>query len=45
MQFRGWLQVVAIGGLTGMTSLIAAESPLIDAVKKQDVPAVATLLK
>ena len=45
MRFRGWLQVVAIGCLAGMTSLLAAESPLIDAVKQRDAQAVATLLK
>ncbi len=45
MRFRGWLHVVAIGCLAATTSVSAAGSPLIDAVKKQDVQAVRTLLK
>jgi uncharacterized protein len=45
MRFRGWLLVVAIGCLAGTLSIVAAESPLIDAVKKQDVQSVRTLLK
>ena len=45
MRFRGWLHVVAIGYLTGTMSVFAAGSPLIEAVKKQDVQAVRTLLK
>ena len=40
MRFRGWLHVVAIGCLAGTMSVFAAGSPLIDAVKKQDVQAV-----
>jgi ankyrin repeat protein len=55
MRFRGWLHVVAIGCLTGTMSVGAAQpspdgfggvsrSPLIEAVKKQDVQAVRTLL-
>jgi uncharacterized protein len=45
MRCRGWLNVVAIGCLAGTMSVFAAGSPLIEAVKKQDVPAVQTLLK
>jgi len=45
MRFRGWLHVVAIGCLAGTISVFAAGSPLIDAVKKQDVQAVRGLLK
>jgi ankyrin repeat protein len=45
MRLRGWLQIVAIGCLAGAISLGAAGSPLIDAVKKQDVQAVRALLK
>ena len=45
MRFRGSLLVVAIGCLAGTLSIVAAESPLIDAVKKQDVQSVRTLLK
>ena len=45
MRFRGWLHVVAIGCLAGTMSVFAAGSPLIDAVKKQDVQAVRALLK
>ena len=45
MRFRGWLHVVALGCLVGTMSVLAAESSLIEAVKKQDVQAVRTLLK
>jgi uncharacterized protein len=45
MRFRGWFHVVAVGCLTGTMSVFAAGSPLIEAVKKQDVQAVRTLLK
>ena len=45
MRFRGWLHVVAMGCLAGTMSVFAAGSPLIDAVKKQDVEAIRTLLK
>jgi ankyrin repeat protein len=45
MRFRGWLHVVAIGCLAATTSISAAESPLIDAVKKQDLQTVRALLK
>ena len=45
MRFRGWLHVVAMGCLAGTMSVFAAGSPLIDAVKKQDVQAVRGLLK
>jgi ankyrin repeat protein len=45
MRFRSWLHLVAIGFLTGAISLSAAGSPLIDAVKKQDVQTVRALLK
>ena len=45
MRFRSWLHLVAIGFLTGAISLSAAGSPLIDAVKKQDVQSVRALLK
>jgi uncharacterized protein len=45
MRFRGWLNVVAIGCLAGTTSIFAAGSPLIEAVKKQDVQAARSLLK
>src|SRR5687767_513199 len=45
MTVRGCLQVIAVGCLTGTISLSAAGSPLIDAVKKQDVQAVRALLK
>jgi ankyrin repeat protein len=54
MRCRGWLHVVAIGCLSGTMSVFAVQpaapkpgegEPLIEAVKKQDVPAVQTLLK
>ena len=45
MRFRGWLHVVAIGCLMATTSVSTAGSPLIDAVKKQDLQAVRALLK
>jgi ankyrin repeat protein len=55
MRFRGWLHVVAIGYLTGTMPVFASQpaapkptgegGPLIEAVKKQDVQAVRTLLK
>jgi ankyrin repeat protein len=45
MRVRGWLQVLIIGCLTGAVSLAAAGSPLIDAVKKQDLQSVRALLK
>ena len=45
MRFRGWLHVVALAWLAATMSVSAAGSPLIDAVKKQDVEAVRTLLK
>jgi len=45
MRFRGWLHVVAIGCLAATTSVSAAGSPLIDAVKQQDLQAVRALLK
>ena len=45
MRFRGWLHVVAIGCLAATISVSAVGSPLIDAVKKQDVQAVRTHLK
>src|SRR6185436_2802648 len=45
MRLRGWHHVVAIGCLSGVISLSAAGSPLIDAVKKQDAQAVRALLK
>ena len=45
MRFRGWLHVVALGCLVGTMSVLAAESSLIVAVKRQDVQAVRTLLK
>ncbi len=45
MRFRGWLHLAAIGCLAATISTSAAESPLIDAVKKQDVEAIRTLLK
>jgi ankyrin repeat protein len=45
MRVRGCLKVIAIGCLTGAISLSAAGSPLIDAVKKQDVQTVRALLK
>jgi len=44
MRFRGWLRAIAIGCLA-TTSVWAAGSPLIDAVKKQDHQAVRALLK
>jgi ankyrin repeat protein len=40
-----WLHLVVFACLTGAISLTAAGSPLIDAVKKQDVQTVRTLLK
>ena len=45
MRFRVWLHVVALGCLVGTMSVLAAESSLIVAVKKQDVQSVRTLLK
>ncbi|HEX6324077.1 MAG TPA: ankyrin repeat domain-containing protein [Vicinamibacterales bacterium] len=45
MRTRGWLQIVALGCLIGAIALSAAGSPLIDAVKRQDVQAVRALLK
>ena len=45
MRFRGWLHLVGIGCLAATISVSAVGSPLIDAVKKQDVQAVRTLLK
>jgi ankyrin repeat protein len=45
MRVRGWLHVVVGGCLAGAISLAAAGSPLIDAVRKQDVQAVRSLLK
>ncbi len=45
MRVRSWLHAVAIGYLAGMVSISAAGSPLIEAVKKQDVQAIRTLLK
>ena len=45
MRTRGWLQIIALGCLTGAISLSAAGSPLIDAVKRQDAQAVRALLK
>ena len=55
MRFLGWLQVAAIGCLAVTTSVSASQlaapkptaggGPLIDAVKKQDLQAVRTLLK
>ena len=44
MRFRSWLRVIAVGCLA-TTSVWAAGSPLIDAVKKQDLQAVRALLK
>ena len=45
MRIRGRLHIVLLGCLAGAISLAAAGSPLIDAVKKQDVQAVRSLLK
>ena len=45
MRIRHWIHLVVLGCLTGAVSLSAAGSPLIDAVKKQDVQAVRSLLK
>jgi len=45
MRFRGWLHVVAIGCLAGTMPVFAAGSPLIEAVKKQDLQSVRALLK
>jgi ankyrin repeat protein len=45
MRFRGWLYLVTIACLAGTMSVFAAGSALIEAVKKQDVRAVGTLLK
>jgi len=45
MRFRGWVHIVAIAWLAATVSISAAGSPLIDAVKKQDVQAVRALLK
>ena len=45
MRFSGWLRVVAIGCLTAAVSVSAAGSPLIDAVKRQDVQAIQALIK
>lgn len=45
MRFRGWLDGLVIGCLAATTSVSTAGSPLIDAVKKQDLQAVRTLLK
>jgi uncharacterized protein len=45
MRFRDWLHVVAIGCLAGTISIAAEGSPLIEAVKNQDVQAVRSLLK
>ena len=45
MRFRDWLHVVAIGFLAATTSVFAAGSPLVDAVKKQDLQTVRALLK
>src|SRR6187551_3451709 len=44
MRFR-WRPLVVLACLTGAISLSAAGSPLIDAVKKQDVQTVRALLK
>jgi ankyrin repeat protein len=45
MRFRDWLHVVAIGCLAATMSVSAAGSPLIEAVKKQDLQTVRALLK
>ena len=45
MRIRHWIHLVVLGCLTGAISLGAAGSPLIDAVKKQDVQTVRSLLK
>src|ERR671918_251122 len=45
MRFRTGVQLVAIAWLGATVSISAAGSPLIDAVKKQDVQAVRALLK
>src|SRR6186997_1198797 len=45
MRFRGWLHFVGIGCMAAKISVSAVGSPLIEAVKKQDVQAVRTLLK
>ena len=45
MRLRSWLHLVAIGCLAATMSIRAAGSPLIDAVKKQDVQTVRALLK
>ena len=44
MRLRNWLHAAAGGYLAGMVSISAAGSPLIEAVKKQDVQAIRTLL-
>ena len=45
MSPRNWLFLLSAGCLAGIVSLSAAGSPLIDAVKRQDVQAVRALLK
>jgi ankyrin repeat protein len=45
MTVRRWLLGAAVGCLTGAVALSAAGSPLIDAVKRQDVATVRALLK
>ena len=45
MTVRVWLFLLAAGSLAGGVSLAGAGSPLIDAVKRQDVQAVRALLK
>jgi ankyrin repeat protein len=45
MRFRGWVHFVGIGCLAATISVSAVGSQLIEAVKKQDVQAVRTLLK
>jgi ankyrin repeat protein len=45
MRVPGWLCLLIAGCIAGAASLAASGSPLIDAVKQQDVQTVATLLK
>jgi ankyrin repeat protein len=45
MRVRRWLSLLSAGCLAGIVSLAGAGSPLIDAVKRQDVTGVRALLK
>ena len=45
MRTQRWISIVVAASVAGAISLAAAGSPLIDAVKKQDVQAVRALLK